>query len=300
MTENITFFVRSLQWAWPSELPLESLQLSRFWSLSFPQTQTAQTSAEVSSTRVCSVSGSERRRFVRRWQEQQQKQALPLSLLFSFDKESSFCLSDFLCLWPSIEDKGHLSIKTQFIVSYAPGPPRHMGSRSPFTMRLLNVVDFYHNKQLYFSDLCIIHLGMVMWQPMSRSRSILLKATSCRRHRSSSERLCRGTGLRPMLRPDTLFQVKSLWGHADADTQHSSLSPRCRFTANHTLPPVSWNSSMNHLMFHVERWQLTLGNIRRMHCLCNATYSIIQSLGLNYWVSGNCVLKEQKNTFQKI
>lgn len=168
-----------------------------------------------------------------------------------------------------------------------------MSSRRPFTMRLVNGINFYHNEQLNFSDLCILRLGMVMWQPMSRSRSILLKATSCRRHRSSSERLCRGTGLRPMLRPDTLFQVKSPWGHADADTQHSSLSPRCRFTANHTLPPVGWNINMNHLMFH-ESCQLTLGNIRRMRCLRN-----LRSLGLNYWYVAIVCWKSRKMPFRK-
>lgn len=82
------------------------------------------------------------------------------------------------------------------------------------------------------------------------------------------------------------------------NTQHSALSPRCRFTANHALLPVGWNISMNHLMFPSdESWQLTLGSIRRR------VWGSLQSLGalgLNHWVSGNCVLKEQKNAIQKI
>lgn len=202
------FPVRWLQWAW----------LSALYSYNFS------TNANISKLqlhRACLASGSEGRLFVKRWREQPQKQLLPLSLLFSFDKESSFCLSDFLCLWPSIEDTDHLSIKTHYCLI---GPPLHMSPpRSPLRMKQENGVDFSQNKQLCFSDWCSLHLGMVMWQPMSRSRSILLKATSCRRHRSSSERLCRGTGLRPMLRPDTLFQVKSPWRHA-ADAEHTAFS----------------------------------------------------------------------------
>jgi len=69
----------------------------------------------------------------------------------------------------------------------------------------------------------LIHLGMVMWQPRSWSRSSRLKATSWRRTLSSSERLCKGTGFKPMLCPDTLFQVKSPWGHTHTHTHtHTS------------------------------------------------------------------------------
>lgn len=93
------FPVRWLQWAW----------LSALYSYSF---STNANISELQLHRACLASGSEGRRFVRRRREQPQQQLLPLSLLFSFDKESSFCLSDFLCLCPSIEDKDHLSIKT--------------------------------------------------------------------------------------------------------------------------------------------------------------------------------------------
>lgn len=58
-----------------------------------------------------------------------------------------------------------------------------------------------------------LHLGIVMWMPRSWSRRSLLKATSCRWHLSNSERLCSGMGFTSTLRPDTLLQVKSPWGH---------------------------------------------------------------------------------------
>lgn len=203
----------------------------------------------------------------------------PLSLLFSLDKESSFCLSDFLCLWPSIEDIR----KQQFIASH-----------TVFWWGWVIGEDICHIKQHFSLFLRVLLLGMAMWQPMSRSRSSLLKATSCRRHRSSSDRLCSGTGFRPMLRPDTLFQVKSPWGHTDADTQHSSLSPRRRFTSNHTLHRLKYQHESSGAP-RDESWQLTLGGIwgtLRFHNL--------RLLGLNRCASGNCVSKEQKIVIRKI
>lgn len=129
----------------------------------------------------------------------------------------------------------------------------------------------------------VLLLGMAMWQPMPRSRSSLLKATSCRRHRSSSDRLCRGTGFRPMLRPDTLFQVKSPWGHTDADAPHSSLSPRRRFPSNRTLRRLKYQHESSGAP-RDESWQLTLGGIWRTLPVHN-----LRRLGLNCCASGNCV-----------
>lgn len=115
------FPVRWLQWAGLSEL-YSSPDSDRHFS-------TNTNGSELQLHRACLASGSEGRRLVRRRREQPQKQLLPLSLLFSFDKESSFCLSDFLCLWPSIEDKEHLSIKTHYCLI---GPPLHMSPQESF------------------------------------------------------------------------------------------------------------------------------------------------------------------------
>lgn len=85
----------------------------------------------------------------------------------------------------------------------------------------------------------VIHLGIVMGQPGSPSRSNRLKATSWRRTLSNSERLCRGTGFRPTLRPDTLFQVKSPWGDTNAHVRY--MYPCCHL--HHFSFCVNWQNT---------------------------------------------------------
>lgn len=76
-----------------------------------------------------------------------------------------------------------------------------------------------------------VPLGMEIWQPRLSSWSSLLKATSCRRTLSSSERLWRGTGFRRTLRPDMLFHVKAPCGE---ETGHTHVREETRDTHAYT------------------------------------------------------------------
>lgn len=72
----------------------------------------------------------------------------PLSLLFSLDKESSFCLSDFLCLWPSIEHTEHSSLLPHTLSS-----PPCVCSSSRFMMGFGNWGGYLSHKAAFLSFL---------------------------------------------------------------------------------------------------------------------------------------------------
>lgn len=79
----------------------------------------------------------------------------------------------------------------------------------------------------------------------------------------------------------------------DTQTQTQSIHHCLRAAGSRLITPSLLSAEISTWIIWCSTWR-ELGNIRRMRCLHN-----LRSLGLNYCVCGNCVLKEQKNAIQK-
>ncbi len=129
---------------------------------------------------------------------------IPLSL-FSFDKESSFLLSDFFRFWPSGKDIACKTSETEQKIT-----AKLEDNQTSDTSRRLLFVEMWESR---------VPLGMVIWQPKSKSFISLTRATSCSRTLSSSDRLWMETDCMWKLWAAVFLQVKSPYERHKIDIQ---------------------------------------------------------------------------------